>query len=73
MEPNPMTTDTAGPLGYDPAGRPVLPADAPPLGGGGAYGTDVQRAAREWIVENQTLAILAGFALGVFIGALMRR
>ena len=29
--------------------------------------------AKSWIDENQTLAMLGGFGLGVFIGVLLRR
>ena len=29
--------------------------------------------AEEWIRENQTMAMLGGFGLGVFIGVLLRR
>ena len=29
-------------------------------------------AARSWIEENQTLAMLGAFALGVFVGVMMR-
>ena len=29
--------------------------------------------AEEWIKENQTMAMLGGFGLGVFIGVLLRR
>ena len=29
--------------------------------------------AQDWIKENQTLAMLGGFGLGVFIGVLMRQ
>ena len=29
--------------------------------------------AQEWIKENQTMAMLGGFGLGVFIGVLLRR
>lgn len=37
-----------------------------------SYGTEAQQTARQWIAENQTLAVLAGFAFGVFIGVMMR-
>ena len=57
-------------VGYDPSGRPVT---APRGGEADTYGTELQQALRDWIVENQTLAVLAGFALGVFVGAMMRR
>jgi len=75
-EPNPIAADpaaepAAGPIGYDPDGRPVEPPAADARGA--SYGTDLQQTVRDWIVENETLAVLAGFALGVFIGALMRR
>ncbi len=32
----------------------------------------VMAAALEWVEQNQTLAMLGAFALGVFIGAMMR-
>ena len=32
----------------------------------------VMSAALEWVEQNQTLAMLGAFALGVFIGAMMR-
>lgn len=34
---------------------------------------DALTPVRRWIEQNETLAVLAGFATGVFIGALMRR
>lgn len=78
LNPDPAASPEAGPVGYDPAGRPVRPTDTAPAAenathGIPAYGTDAQQAVRQWIVENQTLAVLAGFALGVFIGVLMRK
>jgi len=34
---------------------------------------DLTEKAREWIEENQAMAMLGGFGLGVFIGVLLRR
>lgn len=34
---------------------------------------DALAPVRAWIANNETLAVVAGFAMGVFIGALMRR
>lgn len=34
---------------------------------------DALAPVRAWIERNETLAVLAGFATGVFIGSLMRR
>lgn len=48
------------------ARRPLPPPE------GASYGTELQRNVRTWIVENETLALLAGFAFGVFVGTLMR-
>lgn len=33
----------------------------------------VQDQAKAWIRENRTLAVLGAFAVGVFVGVLMRR
>lgn len=38
-----------------------------------ALGMTAQQNIRAWIEENQMLALLGGFALGVFAGVLMRR
>lgn len=37
-----------------------------------AYGLSVQQRARRWIESNPTLALLSGFAVGVFVGAWVR-
>ena len=65
----------AGPTGRpfvepDLRSRPSTPFDEPPSPF--ANMPDVQAQASTWIRENLTLSLIAGFALGVFIGAMMR-
>ena len=68
IEPNP-TLGTAHAAGE----RPMFAHGVPAESGAETNRPATQQAVRQWIVENQTLAVLAGFAFGVFVGAMMRK
>lgn len=51
--------------GYD--GPPHAPSLTPP-----PDPAAMMDAALEWVEQNQTLAMLGAFALGVFVGVMMR-
>ncbi len=67
----PSETTDKGPAG-GPANQPATegngqaPHPGPPAG-------DVLQQATHWVQENQQLALLGAFGVGVFIGVLLRR
>ncbi len=58
--PEPGVANASGTVDREPA--PTVPLDPASL----------MTEALAWVEQNQTLAMLGAFALGVFIGALMR-
>ncbi len=58
--PEPGVANASGNVDREPA--PTVPLDP----------AEMMTEALAWVEQNQTLAMLGAFALGVFIGALMR-
>ena len=68
--------DRSASLRHAATGAGRAPSDASTTSGTGRAGTrpaaPAQEAAKEWIRSHETLALVSAFAVGVFIGALMR-